>query len=98
MSVILNRKDLKAALVNVPSARCTIMSVIALRMRHRHPAEKRRHGSIFLRRQNHVPVVVQPLVGKQLNRKLFQALDDSPLERFEVFFLEENVVASISAI
>ena len=59
-------------------------------MGKRDPSQKPPHTTVFVRRKNHMPVVVHPLIGDQMNWKFLQRLRDNAIECCIVLFLEKD--------
>jgi hypothetical protein len=64
----------------------------------RDPTHQRWQSAIDSRRENHVPVILHPLVSDQINREFLQALGNQSLECFLVGVLEKDRLPRIATI
>ena len=82
--VVLDRKTLEPALINVAFARAVMMGVISHRVGRGDPAHEAAHLAALIGPQHQVPVVRHQLIGEQVDVVSFESFAEDPLERFVV--------------
>ena len=67
-------------------------------MSEREPAKKLGHLTVFLRPQNHVPVIGHQTISQQPDRRAAHRCDHNPLERGVIFGLVKKFIAPVGAV
>jgi hypothetical protein len=96
--IVLDRKTLVSALVNMTVTRGAVMGVVSLGMSQRDPANESRHFAVDLGGKHHVPMIAHPLVSDQVDLELFQTFGNQPLERFEISVLEKDIMSRVAPV
>ena len=90
MVVVLDRKCLEASLIQMSAAGRVMVSVPALRVRQRQPAQKRGQFAILFRPKEEMPMVRHETIAEQPNVGPVHRFDKNPLERLEIGILLEQ--------
>ncbi|QDV70690.1 hypothetical protein Poly24_44160 [Rosistilla carotiformis] len=89
--VVLDRKAPESPVVDISFTGGVIVSVVAHRMRGRHPPQKFAHASSLRRPQHQLPVIGRQLISEQLNGIPHQSLGQHSLKGFVVGFLVKEI-------
>ena len=98
MIVVLDWKTLKPSLVNMSLSRGPVVSMIALSMRQRHPAQKVTHATILSGLQHKVPMIGHQLIAENTTWVTLQPFGKDSLECVVIRILLENSAAGIATV
>ena len=87
MFVVLNGKRFESTLIKMPGSNISAMSVPALSVCQRQPADETRQFLIFVRFDNQMPVIVHQAKRQQFRPGPFDRLKQDPSKRLKIVFV-----------